>query len=320
MGNSVTVETTIQTTKPNHRGFFADFFYRLWKEKRLGLIGAIIFMIFLFTGIFADFIAPYGYNDIDPVKYLRPPSAENWLGTDNLGRDLLSRVIYGARISVIIGFAATSLSILVSVVIGIVSGYFGGKVDMLMQRMVDAWMCFPGLIILIVAISITGPGIWQVIVVLGLQYGVAGSRVVRGSVVSIKESVYIVAARAIGVSNIRMMLTHILPNIMVPIIVLFSIRIAAVIMAEATLSFLGLGIPAPAPSWGAMLSTGGRSYMTQAPLLGIAPGITLALVIYSINVFGDAMQDLLDPRLRGGIGSYSSDTKKRKGRKRKDFF
>lgn len=306
MGNNTIGTETIQVLAQKKRGFWADFISRLWKEKPLGMLGAIIFILFLFTGIFADFLAPYGFNDIDPVKYLKPPSAENWLGTDNLGRDLLSRVIYGARVSVIVGFAATLLSIVISIILGMISGFFGGRIDMVIQRMVDAWMCFPGLIILIVAISITGPGMWQVIIVLGLQYGIAGSRVIRGTVISVKENVYIFAARTFGASNLRLLVKHILPNIMAPIIVLFSIRIAAVILVEATLSFLGLGVPPPAPSWGAMLSTHGRTYMTQAPLLGIVPGLALALVVFGINVLGDAVRDLLDPRLRGGIGRYSA--------------
>jgi peptide/nickel transport system permease protein len=312
MVDNVAVAEPISSLAPKKRGFWVDFFYRLLREKRLGLLGAVIFAIFLFTGIFANFLAPYGYNETYPVKYLKPPSAENWLGTDNLGRDLLSRVIYGARLSVIIGFAATSLSIVVSVFLGIISGYFGGKTDMIMQRTVDAWMCFPALIILIVAISILGPGMWQVILVLGLQYGIAGSRIIRGTVVSTKENMYITAARSIGVSNTRMLMNHILPNIMAPIIVLFSIRISSVILVEATLSFLGFGVPPPAPSWGRMLSGHGRTYMTRAPLLGIAPGVALTLVVYGVNIFGDAVRDLLDPRLRGGAGRYKKTDKKRK--------
>ena len=225
-------------------------------------------------------------------------------------------MIYGARISVIVGISATTLSIIISIFLGMASGYFGGRTDMIVQRIVDAWMCFPGLIILIVAISLIGPGMWQVILVLGLQYGVAGSRVIRGTVVTVKENTYVYAARSIGASHLRVLWKHILPNIMAPIIVLFSVRIAAVILVEATMSFLGLGVPPPAPSWGAMLSSDGRVYMTQAPLLGIAPGIALTLVVYSVNVFGDAVRDLLDPRLRGGIGRYDTADKKKEDKEK----
>lgn len=290
---------------PKQRGFLADFFYRLIKEKPLGTFGAVIFVLLLLVGIFGPLLAPYGFNQLLPGKALKPPSAEHWLGTDNLGRDLLSRIVYGARLSVIVAFSATSLSIIVSVIIGITTGFFGGKYDLIMQRLVDAWMAFPGLIILIVAVSLFGAGMLQIIIVLGLQYGIAGSRIIRGTVVSTKENVYVTAAKSIGATNVRILGNHILPNIIAPIIILFTTRLGAVVLAEASLSFLGLGIPPPAPSWGGMLSGSGRSYMFLAPWLAIWPGVALTVMVYSVNVFGDAMRDLLDPRLRGGLGRYS---------------
>lgn len=289
---------------PKKRKFVTDFIYRLFTEKPLGAVGGIIFMIMLLTGIFADFLAPYHYNDTNPLYMLKPPSPEFLLGTDSLGRDVLSRIIYGARISMIVGFCATSLSIVISVFIGITSGFFGGKYDMLMQRLVDAWMVFPGLVILLVAISITGPGLWEIIFVLALVYGIAGSRIIRGATLSTKENTYVHASYAIGASSLRQLLRHVLPNIMAPIIILFTTRLAAVILSEAVLSFLGLGIPPPEPSWGGMLHSA-RGYMLHAPLLAVWPGVALSIAVYGINVFGDAMRDLLDPRLRGGIGSYA---------------
>lgn len=302
--NPVSVDTE-HLFAPKRRGFFSDFMVRLFKEKPLGAVGGIICVIFLLTAFFANFIAPYGFNEMNPMDRLQGPSIKYLFGTDNIGRDLFSRIVYGARLSVIIGFAATAMSVLISILIGVTTGFFGGKFDLVVQRFVDGWMCFPGLIILLVAISITGPGLLPVIFILGLQYGIAGSRIVRGATVATRENMYIRAANALGASTLRILVRHILPNIMAPIIILFTTRVAAVILAEATLSFLGLGIPPPAPSWGGMLSGAGRAYMLQAPMLALMPGLCLTIVVYGINMFGDAMRDLLDPRLRGGGGRYN---------------
>jgi len=300
------IDASLQTVG-KRRGFVADFLIRLFREKPLGAVGGVIFLLLLITGIFADFIAPYDYIEMNPIDRLAPPSLDHLLGTDHLGRDMFSRIVYGARLSVIVGFAATAFSIVISALLGITSGFFGGKYDLIVQRFVDAWMVFPGLVVLIVFVSIFSPGMWQMIFILGLLYGIAGSRIVRGATVGTKENMYIKAADAIGASTMRILVRHVLPNIMAPIIVLFTTRIAAVILAEATLSFLGLGIPPPSPSWGGMLSGEGRSYMLRAPFLALPPGIALTIVVYGINVFGDAMRDLLDPRLRGGLGSYSGN-------------
>lgn len=296
----------------NRHSFFVDLSIRLVKGKPWGLFGAVITILLLFTGIFADIIAPYGYNEVNAGDYLQPPSAKYLLGADNLGRDLFSRIIYGARISMIVGLTATSISILIATIIGTISGFFGGSVDMVIQRFVDAWMCFPSLVILIAVVSLTGPGMVQLIVILGILFGIGSSRVVRGAVISIKRNTYIEAARSIGCSNWKIMSRHILPNIMAPIIVIFSTQIAGVILAEASLSFLGLGIPAPVPTWGGMLSGAGRSYMFLAPWLAIWPGVALALVVYGINMFGDALRDLLDPKLQGGVGRYKLNPAKSK--------
>ena len=318
MESSTTIDAVAsQAAMPKARGFTAEFFVRLFREKPLGAVGGVIFTILLFTGIFANFLAPTGYNELDPVNRLATPSREHLLGTDHMGRDMLSRIIYGARLSLIVGFSATIFSIIISTFIGVTTGYIGGKYDMIVQRFVDAWMIFPGLVILIVFVSIFNPGMWQIIFILGLQYGIAGSRIIRGATIGTKENMYVRAADSIGATTTRILLRHILPNIMAPIIVLFTTRVAAVILAEATLSFLGLGIPPPAPSWGGMLSGSGRSYMLEAPWLAFVPGIALTVVVYGINVFGDAVRDLLDPRLRGGQGSYSGKKIKEKRVKKK---
>jgi len=286
------------------RSLIAEFVIRLIKEKPLGTVGAILTLIMLFVGIFANFLAPYGLNEIHPIDFLSAPSQKYLLGTDNLGRDMLSRVIFGARISVIVGLAASTLSTVVSVVIGILTGYLGGKFDLFTQRFVDAFMCFPGLVFLIAISSIVGPGLWQVVICLGLLYGIGGSRIVRGAVIGIKENVYVEAAKAIGCPQRKILTMHILPNIMAPIIILFTTRVPAMILSESGLSFLGLGIPPPAPSWGGMLSGAGRAYMFKAPWMAIWPGLALCIVVYGVNMFGDAIRDILDPRLRGGLGSY----------------
>jgi len=291
-----------------HSGL-VEFLIRLVKEKPLGTVGGVITLLLLLTGIFADFLAPYGMNEIHTSDFLAAPSARFWLGADNLGRDVLSRVIFGARVSVIVGLSATTLATLISVILGMLCGYIGGKFDLIVQRFVDAWMCFPGLVLLMVIISIIGPGMLSVILVLGIQWGITGSRIVRSAVIGVKENVYVEAAKAIGCPTRRILTRHILPNIMAPTIILFTTRVPAVILVEASLSFLGYGIPAPTPSWGGMLSQSGRDHMFQAPWMVIWPGLALSTVVYGINMFGDAVRDLLDPRMRGGIGRYGMRAK-----------
>jgi peptide/nickel transport system permease protein len=275
------------------------FVNRLVREKPLGALGGGVFLVFLFCGIFADVLAPYGMNDTDLSQRLQAPSWQYWFGTDHLGRDVLSRVLIGAQISMLVAFTAAGIATVVSILLGMISGFFGGKVDMLIQRFVDAWMTFPDLVLLIAVVSIVGPGIPQIVIILGLLYGIAGSRIVRGSVISVKEEMYTHAAHSIGARTGHILWRHILPNIMPVVIVLFTTRIGAVILAEAGLSFLGLGVPPPAPTWGSMLSGTGRTYMYMGPWLALAPGLCLTIVVYSINVYGDALRDLLDPRMRG---------------------
>ena len=219
----------------------------------------------------------------------------------------MSRIIYGARISLMVGLAATALNVVVAVLIGGVSGFFGGKVDFVVQRFVDTWMSFPGLLLLLTVMSILGKGLVQIIVVLGITGGIGSSRVVRGAVIAIKENVYFQAAESVGSSQWRIYMRHVLPNIVAPVIIIFSINIGGVIMSEASLSFLGFGLPPGVPSWGGMLSREGRQYMEAGPWLALWPGLFLTILVYSLNMFGDAVRDLLDPRLRGGVGRYGAD-------------
>jgi len=296
----MTLALDIAATGPRaERNSIIRFVVRLFREKPLGAAGGVIFVLFLLCGLFADVLAPYGMNQISPRTRLMAPSWTHWFGTDNLGRDMLSRCLYGAQISVIIAFTTAILATIVSVAVGIITGYLGGKVDLIVQRFVDAWMSFPDLIILIVVVSVLGPGIPQIIFTLGCLLGIAGSRIIRSAVVSVRENMYVHAAQSIGASTGRILLRHILPNIMPPIIVLFTTRVGTVILAESGLSFLGLGVPPPTPTWGGMLSGSGRTFMFQGPWLALAPGLCLTVVVYATNVFGDALRDLLDPRMRG---------------------
>jgi peptide/nickel transport system permease protein len=272
---------------------------RLVRDKPLGAICGVACVLFLLCGVFAHVLAPYGFNQISPINRLKPPSWAFPFGTDNLGRDMLSRCIYGARMSVIIGFSAAALATFVSVTIGVLCAWLGGWFDMLVQRFVDAWMSFPELIVLIVVVSVLGPGAWQIIVVLGLALGIAGSRIIRGAVLSVRQTMYVHAAQSIGAKSRRIVRRHLLPNVMAPVIVLFTNRVGAAILAESGLSFLGFGVPPPAPTWGAMLSGSGRAYMYQGPWLALAPGLCLTVVVFAISMFGDALRDLMDPRMRG---------------------
>ncbi len=276
------------------------FIRRLARDKPLGAFGGAVFLLFLLCGIFADVIAPYGMNETHMLRRLEGPSWEFLFGTDHLGRDVLSRVLVGAQLSMIVGFLAAGLATVISIIIGVLSGYLGGRFDMLVQRFVDAWMTFPDLVLLIVVVSIIGAGIPQIVLVLGLLYGIAGSRIVRGAVLSIREEMYTHASQSIGARTIHILWWHILPNITPVVIVLFTTRVGAAILSEAALSFLGLGVPPPAPTWGSMLSGTGRTYMYISPWLALAPGLCLTIVVYAINVFGDGLRDQLDPRMRGG--------------------
>ena len=280
----------------------ASFFVRMWREKSLGTISGIIIVLVILVAIFADVLAPYGYIEIHLADRLTGSSAAYPLGTDHLGRDLLSRVIYGARLSMVVGLAATALNVVVALLIGGTSGFFGGKLDLVVQRFVDAWMAIPGLLLLLTIMSIVGRGVPQLILVLGISGGIGGSRLVRGAVIDIKENAYFQAVEVIGASKWRTFIHHVLPNIMPVVIIVFSINVGGVIISEASLSFLGFGLPVGVPSWGAMLSREGREYMQQAPWLALWPGLCLTIVVYSLNMFGDAVRDLLDPRLRGGGG------------------
>ena len=295
----------------------SPFLIRLAKEKPLGLINGIIVLLVLLTGIFADWLAPYGMNEIHLSDGLHPPSTEYFLGTDNLGRDMLSRVIFGARISMIVGLAAGAIAVLIALLIGVPSGFIGGKFDIAVQRFVDGWIAFPSLVIFLAVVSIVGAGMLQLIIAIGVGLGILTSRIMRSAVIGVKENIYFSAAKAIGSPRRRILWRNVLPNIMAPALIVFSTQVPSAILTEAGLSFLGFGIPPPQPSWGGMLSGSGRSYMFLAPWMAIWPGLAITIVVYGINMFGDAVRDLLDPKLRGGLGGYSGTTRKASKRLKK---
>jgi len=286
--------------EPKRRSRLLNFITRLVMTKPLGTTSGIVILVLVIVAIFADFLMPYPFSEVHARDMLQGSSAQYLLGTDQLGRDILSRLIYGARLSLYVGLSATTIDVVVGILIGGISGFVAGKYDLIMQRFVDAWIAFPGLLILLTVMSIAGKGLTQIILVLGISGGIGGSRVLRGAVIGLKENDYFLAARAIGSPTWRTLIRHVLPNIMPVVIIIFSISVGGVIMAEASLSFLGFGLPAQIPSWGGMLSREGRLYMEMAPWLALWPGLALTITIYSLNMFGDALRDLLDPRLRGG--------------------
>ena len=284
-----------------------EFFRRLVREKPLSILAGVVILLLMLVAVFADVLAPFPLDEVNIVDRMQAPSGRYLLGTDQLGRDLLSRLIFGAQISLTVGLAATAVNVVVAVLIGGPSGFFGGRLDLAVQRFVDAWMAFPGLLLLLTIMSLVGRRVPQIIVVLGVTGGIGGSRVIRGAVIGVKENVYFQAAEAIGSTKWRTLIRHVLPNIGAPIIIIFTINVGAVIISEAALSFLGFGLPISVPSWGGMLSREGREFMEVAPRLALWPGLCLTIVVYCLNMFGDAVRDLLDPRLRGGARRLGAD-------------
>ena len=286
-------------TAPKRRSRLAAFFIRLVTEKPLGTASGIIILVWILIAIFADSLTPYPPFEMHLADRLQGSSAQYLLGTDHIGRDFLSRLILAARISILIGLAATALSTVIGTLIGGTSGFLGGKFDIMVQRVVDAWIVFPGLLLLLTIMSIVGRGILQIILVLGISGGIGGSRLIRSAVIAIKGSDNFLAAEAVGNPKWRSFIRHVVPNVMPVVIIMFSITVGGVILNIASLSFLGYGLPPTTPDWGGLLSREGRQYMEQAPWLALWPGLCLTITVYCLNMLGDAMRDLLDPRLRG---------------------
>ncbi len=268
------------------------------KRNPVGALGGATIIMLLLVALLADVIAPFRFDEFNIPERLQGPSWSHLFGTDNQGRDVFSRVVYGARTSVYIGFGALALTTLVATSIGIYSAYYGGIVDLLFQRLVDIWQAFPGLIFVIFVVAIAGPGTLTLIVTIGLLFASRTSRLVRSQALAIKAQPYTDSARVVGASNSRIIIFHILPNVVPIILVSASVQIGAVILLESSLAFLGYGTPPPFPSWGRMLQEAQRETINN-PHLAIFPGLAIALIVYSFNMFGDALRDTLDPRMRG---------------------
>jgi peptide/nickel transport system permease protein len=290
-----------------HHSAARDFFVAMFKTKKIVAVGMIILLMFILMAIFADVIAPQKMVDgrlkSNLLQVSRPPSAEHWLGTDATGVDLLSYIIYGARTSVILGFTCTILSTILSVIIGVASAVIGGKFDLVVQRIVDSWLCIPGMLILLILMSIFGSGMIQMILVMSVPAGIGGSRIMRSAAFAVKDSGYSNMSKTLGGSNLWRMWKHVVPNIMPFILMNLANSLGGVIMMEATLNFLGFGVSIGTPSWGYLLTSQGRTKMFTAPWIGLAPGMAITIMVFAAAIFGDGVRDILDPRLKGGVGS-----------------
>ena len=272
---------------------------RFCRKKPLGAAGGAIMLVILFTAIFANVLQTYDPIATDAASTLARPSALHWLGTDHLGRDIYSRILHGARVSLLVGLGSTLVASLLGGVIGLLSGYVGGKTDLIVQRVMDILQGLPLLVLALVMAAALGPSIPNVILAISIPIMPRAARIIRASVLSIREFQYIEAARALGLTHLRIAFRHILPNTIGPFIVLGTAQLGAAILVEATLSFLGLGVPEPYPSWGRMLSVSAAEYAQKAPWLVLFPGIAISVAVFGSNLLGDALRDTLDPRLRG---------------------
>jgi peptide/nickel transport system permease protein len=272
---------------------------RFCRKKPLGAAGGGIMLAILLTAIFADQLQTYDPIATDAAQSLAPPGREHWLGSDHLGRDVYSRIVHGARISLVVGLASTLAGSVLGGVIGLLSGYIGGRTDLITQRVMDILQGLPLLVLALVMSAALGPSVENVILAISIPIIPRAARVIRASVLSIREMQYIEAARAIGCKHLRIAFRHILPNTIGPFIVLGTAQLGSAILVEAALSFLGLGVPEPYPSWGRMLSVSAAEYAQKAPWLVLFPGIAISLAVFGSNLLGDALRDTLDPRLRG---------------------
>jgi peptide/nickel transport system permease protein len=289
---------TIQAAEPARPGVLTHL-VRFCRKKPLGALGGALMVVMVLTAIFAEPLSTHDPIATDAAATLARPGAEHWLGTDHLGRDIYSRIVHGTRISLIVGLLSTILGSVFGGLIGLVSAYFGGKTDLITQRVLDILQGLPLLVLALVMSAALGPSVENVVIAISIPILPRAARVIRSSVLSIREMQYIEAARALGLRHLRIAFRHVLPNTIGPFIVLSTAQLGSAILVEATLSFLGLGIPEPYPSWGRMLSVSAAEYAQKAPHLVLFPGVAISLAVFGSNLLGDALRDTLDPRLRG---------------------
>lgn len=283
--------------KPLKHGPWHDTWRRLRKNK-MAMFGLVVIGLLVLTAIFAEQIAPYDYAEQNLIEKLQPPSRSHLLGTDNFGRDILSRMIFGTRVSLQVGLISVGLAITIGGTLGAIAAFYSHRVDNVIMRAMDIFLAIPGMLLAIAIAAALGPALKNMMIAIGIGAMPAYARIVRGSILPIKEQEFIEAARSIGASDARLIIRHLMPNVMAPVIVQATLGIASAILSAAALSFLGLGIQPPTPEWGAMLSAG-RNYIRGYPYLTIFPGLIIMLTIYSFNVLGDGLRDALDPRLKG---------------------
>lgn len=274
-------------------------FWRRFLENRMAVAGSVVVLALFVVSLFAPWLAPYDPSAIDLDRVLMPPSGDHWLGTDPLGRDVLSRMIWGARISLKVGFIATGIAILIGAVLGAMAGYYGGWTDALIMRFVDIMLCFPAFFLILAVIAVLEPSIWNIMLIIGVTGWMGITRLVRADFISLKERDFVLAARVIGASDLRIIFVHILPNAMASILVAATLGVAGAILTESALSFLGIGVQPPTPSWGNIL-TAGKDNIDIAWWLSLYPGLAILITDLGYNLLGEGIRDALDPRLRGG--------------------
>jgi ABC-type dipeptide/oligopeptide/nickel transport system permease subunit len=268
-----------------------------FRKHKPAVIGLVFVAILVFVAVFAPFLAPFDPNKVNILESKQPPSSEHWLGNDDVGRDILSRVIYGTRVALIVGLGATTIAVIIGVSVGATAGYFGGKIDTVLSRFVDALMSFPLLALLLILSAVLGPSLRNVVIVIGCSVWASYARMVRAEVLSLRERDFVHAARAAGAGNLRIVSRHVVPNALGPVVIFASLQVGGIIILESALSFLGLGVQRPTASWGTMLSDG-RDYIRNYPHITMAPGIAITLTVLAFNLIGDGLRDALDPRQR----------------------